>query len=277
MTFLDRFTPKKKNQFTKNNERYYKILLTVIASLYLLIIGLSITNPNEGKYLATENGKVIESSTNGQFKVINRFYDPNTKRYQLILWLTGDRSLQEDYQTELTATSVVKTDLSTQRKSKVTRIGRRYFSIVVSNVPKEYEAVRTDIVVKSRTTPESDPYESEIKLYSKDSQTTNKPIKEETKFFKEQAVDTQLKETDLEIQTLKKEIKGLRSDIKETNNLIANIESDMKLQVSDEKEESKQTLEDYRSQIAQKEKEIEEHYSQIEELEKSKTQVDSLF
>lgn len=277
MTFLDRFTPKKKNQFTKNNERYYKILLTVIASLYLLIIGLSITNPNEGKYLATENGKVIESSTSGQFKVINRFYDPNTKRYQLILWLTGDRSLQEDYQTELTATSVVKTDLSTQRKSKVTRIGRRYFSIVVSNVPKEYEAVRTDIVVKSRTTPESDPYESEIKLYSKDSQTTNKPIKEETKFFKEQAVDTQLKETDLEIQTLKKEIKGLRSDIKETNNLIANIESDMKLQVSDEKEESKQTLEDYRSQIAQKEKEIEEHYSQIEELEKSKTQVDSLF
>lgn len=277
MTFLDRFIPKKKNQFTKNNERYYKILLTVIASLYLLIIGLSITNPNEGKYLATENGKVIESSTNGQFKVINRFYDPNTKRYQLILWLTGDRSLQEDYQTELTATSVVKTDLSTQRKSKVTRIGRRYFSIVVSNVPKEYEAVRTDIVVKSRTTPESDPYESEIKLYSKDSQTTNKPIKEETKFFKEQAVDTQLKETDLEIQTLKKEIKGLRSDIKETNNLIANIESDMKLQVSDEKEESKQTLEDYRSQIAQKEKEIEEHYSQIEELEKSKTQVDSLF
>ncbi|RHH67511.1 MULTISPECIES: hypothetical protein [Vagococcus] len=277
MTFLDRFTPKKKNQFTKNNERYYKILLTVIASLYLLIIGLSITNPNEGKYLATENGKVIESSTNGQFKVINRFYDPNTKRYQLILWLTGDRSLQEDYQTELTATSVVKTDLSTQRKSKVTRIGRRYFSIVVSNVPKEYEAVRTDIVVKSRTTPESDPYESEIKLYSKDSQTTNKPIKEETKYFKEQAVDTQLKETDLEIQTLKKEIKGLRSDIKETNNLIANIESDMKLQVSDEKEESKQTLEDYRSQIAQKEKEIEEHYSQIEELEKSKTQVDSLF
>lgn len=277
MKIFNFLNKKKKNQFSRNNERYYKIVIGIIISSYLFIFGLNFLNPNEGKFLATENGEVIQAEMGGQFKVINRYYDKKNQRYQVILWLAGDRQLKEDYQLELSAKSVTKVNLNEEKKSKVTRIGRQYFSIVVSDIPENYEAVRTELTIKKESTTSESDVESSVKLYSKESQTSLQTIEESKNFFKEQAKEVQLSQLDLEISELKKVNKTLRADIEKTEELTKEIEADMVLQLSDEREESSRVIEENKSLIAQKENEILENLEKMNELEENKKQVEANF
>ena len=277
MKIFNFLNKKKKNQFSRNNERYYKIVIGIIISSYLFIFGLNFLNPNEGKFLATENGEVIQAEMGGQFKVINRYYDKKNQRYQVILWLAGDRQLKEDYQLELSAKSVTKVNLNEEKKSKVTRIGRQYFSIVVSDIPENYEAVRTELTIKKESTTSESDVESSVKLYSKESQTSLQTIEESKNYFKEQAKEVQLSQLDLEVSELKKVNKTLRADIEKTEELTKEIEADMVLQLSDEREESSRVIEENKSLIAQKENEILENLEKMNELEENKKQVEANF
>lgn len=277
MKLFNLFKRKKKNQFTRNNERYYKIVLGLIMSSYLFIFGLNILKPNEGKFLATPNGEVIQADMGGQFKVINRFYDSSKQRYQVVLWLTGDRQLKEDYQLELTAKSVIKTNLNEEKKSRVTRIGRQYFSIVVSDIPDTYEAVRTEITVKKEGSSSESETSSTVRLYSKENQTTQATIKDSPPFFKQQAKEVQISQIDLEVEQLKKANKKLRLEIKKIQDLTQNIEADMVLQLSEERAESSRVIEENKSTIAQKENEILENLETMNELEDNKKQVEANF
>lgn len=277
MKLFDWFKRKKKNQFTRNNERYYKLIIRFIIAAYVLIFSLHVMNPNEGKFLATENGEVIQAEMGGQFKVIDRFYDRDKQRYQVVLWLDGERQLKEDYQLELSAKSVIKTNLNEEKKSRVTRIGRQYFSIVVSDVPENYEAVRTEITVKKELATSESDASSHVKLYSKESQTTPLSIKETPTFFKQQAKEVQLSQLDLEVAELKKATKQLRTEIEKIQELTEDIEADMVLQLSEEREESSRVIEENKSAIAQKENAILENLEKMNELEENKKQVEANF
>lgn len=277
MKLFSLFKRNKKNQFTKNNERFYRRVIRIMVGMYVLIFGLNFLYPNDGKFIATENGDVIQDELGANFKVINRYYDKKEKRYQLILWLDSDGQLKDDYQLELSAKSVIKANLNEEKPSQVTRFGRHYFSVVVSDIPDNYEAVRTELTVNKEGDSSEDEQESTVNLYSKASQTSPLTIDIGKEYFKNQAREVQLSEFTLDIKEIEKANKILQTEINDIKKLTADIESDLPLQLSEEKEESQRIIEENQSTIAQKENEISENLERIEELKESQKQVDANF
>lgn len=268
-------TNKKKNQFTKRNDLPYQIFLIIVGIMYLGIFAVHIFSPNEGRYLAAENGETIETEGHGTFKVINRTYDKSSKKYQVILWLVSDANVKEDYQLEMKATSVIQSDSQSKKESEVVRIGRQYFSIVVSDVPEEYEAIRTDIEVEKQTISDDQESTGSVKLYSRESQTEGSVIDISPEFYELQERKIQVSELGIEIKKIKKDIKESQNEIDKIVDLQESIRQDMVIQVGEERESSEQAIQDYQVDIANKNETIEVNKQRQDELEEKKNRIEA--
>lgn len=171
--------------------------------------------------------------------------------------MVSDANVKEDYQLEMKATSVIQSDSQSKKESEVVRIGRQYFSIVVSDVPEEYEAIRTDIEVEKQTISDDQESTGSVKLYSRESQTEGSVIDISPEFYELQERKIQVSELGIEIKKIKKDIKESQNEIDKIVDLQESIRQDMVIQVGEERESSEQAIQDYQVDIANKNETIE--------------------
>lgn len=260
-------TLKKKNQFTKQPAKFYQRLIAIVVTFYVLLFLSHVIFPNESKYLTVATGEVITGEGSPPFKVVHRYYDKQSNRYQLILWLTTEHSSKDDYELELKAKSVMKSNANDVIEGDVTRIGRNYFSIVIPDVTDDYEALRTDLTITRSTInmqQSSEPVE--VKLYSDQTQTEEKSIDITPSFFGKQERDIHVGELNSRCKELEKANTLLEKEIEAIGKLQEKIRVDMRIQVADEREESQRTIDSYQTELKNKENKIEENNQEIEDL-----------
>ncbi len=241
------FFSKKSSRFTPKSEKKYKRRLIFFLLLYVSLFVSSAFSPEKRTYQLIGNGETL-SLGETTLQVIDRYYDPKTKEFQLNVWLDTDNESLDLFRYAIKADTITKDNSEEKLMTTVHRGDQYYFSIVTKNVPNDFTALRQTLHVSTDQL-DSDSPEQEVKLYSEPSQATSKEIITTDESLKGQSLDVQVKKLKKEITTIEGESENLKKESKKVRQLKKKIQADLPYQVADEKELSEKKMETYQLKL----------------------------
>lgn len=136
---------------------------------------------------------------------------------------------------------------------------------MISDVPKNFEFIRTDIVFKDESTDGNSSNEEplEVRLYSKESGTKADSFEANQKSLIADSVDYEIKKTRIKIKEDEKEVSNKSTSIRKLERKNEKLESDSKFQLGEELENTQTAIDSNSGDIRQLEESIKEKESQI--------------
>lgn len=241
----------------------YFFILALFLGVYIFIFYTGFSDSGRNDYQVYAIGDT-QPVTSFNYEVAGRTYDPETKKYKLDLWLSSDNAI-DLYSIQAKATTVAKGDPEKKLSTKVVRTDGNFVSFVISDVPKNFEFIRTDIVFKDESTDGNSSNEEplEVRLYSKESGTKADSFEANQKSLIADSVDYEIKKTRIKIKEDEKEVSNKSTSIRKLERKNEKLESDSKFQLGEELENTQTAIDSNSGDIRQLEESIKEKESQI--------------
>lgn len=259
MTFKERLkeTFSDVNKAFKRHKRYkYYAILIGYFSLALCIIIAGVSHDKKETFEPTKLYSNIALGSK-DVQLINREYNPDKKVYRFDLYATGNQSgNMNDELNDKLHVDVKARSGDDDIKSKVIKVTDNYYTVFVTNLDSDYNALKITIGFDDKDANDSDLTE-DMYLRSKDTKTNNNVSADTPKYELEaESIDNDIRLVNKSIERKEKEIEKLKNEITESQTNIANLNKDMKFQAGKEKENTLDQIDSLNSSIQTAKKDI---------------------